>query len=244
MNRCHASRWLRAFARPERAALALALLCGACAAPPRAPSAPEDAAGGTVYLVAHGWHAGIVVRRADIPPGVWPEREDFPEAEYLEVGWGEREGYMGPITLLSVVKAVLWPGRSVLHVAGFRGPVREFFARRGEILEFELPPERIEALSRHIARSFARDGLGRARRLGPGLYGQGSFYPSRERYHLFNTCNVWTARALRAAGLPLVPAMALTVGMLTEQARPFGRRPAPAVQPASPPSAGQIEQGG
>ena len=38
--------------------------------------------------------------------------------------------------------------------------------------------------------------------LGPGLYGDSRFYPAWESFHLFRTCNVWTAQALRAAGLP------------------------------------------
>jgi hypothetical protein len=58
--------------------------------------------------------------------------------------------------------------------------------------------------------------------LGPGLYGNSRFYLSRETYHLFNTCNVWTARALRAAGLPITPARAISVESLMSQARKFG----------------------
>ena len=38
----------------------------------------------TTYLVSHGWHAGIVVKRADIPAGIRPRHNEFPEAEYLE----------------------------------------------------------------------------------------------------------------------------------------------------------------
>jgi hypothetical protein len=56
------------------------------------------------------------------------------------------------------------------------------------------------------------------------LYGGGRFYRSRERYHAFNTCNVWVARALREAGCPIDPAFALTVDELLQRVRPFATR--------------------
>ena len=77
-------------------------------------------------------------------------------------------------------------------------------------------------LSGTIAASFATDETGNITSLGPGLYGNSRFYLSRETYHLFKTCNVWTARVLRAAGLPMTPAGAISVENLMSQARKFG----------------------
>jgi hypothetical protein len=57
--------------------------------------------------------------------------------------------------------------------------------------------------------------------LGSGLYGDSRFYPARETFHLFNTCNVWTARALRSAGLPVRDA--ITTEGLMAQVRRLGR---------------------
>ena len=71
------------------------VLC-ACATPAAGPTPPQG--GGpalAVYLVAHDMHTGIAVRRADIPAGLWPESRDFSQAEYLEVGWGNRDYYYG-----------------------------------------------------------------------------------------------------------------------------------------------------
>jgi uncharacterized protein (TIGR02117 family) len=212
--------------RLSRAVVAVAWLAAlaACASAPvredlalAAGEAPRP-----VYVVLHGWHAGIVVRRADIPPDAWPEQEDFAGADYLEVGWGDRDGYMLPLTSASALKALFWPTESVLHVVGFRGPVREFFPR-SPILELPLSARAVAALARHIGASYARDALGRSIRRAPSLYGAGAFYLSRERYHLFNTCNAWAARALVQAGLPLAPASALTTEALYEQLLPHGR---------------------
>ena len=48
--------------------------CCACAAPVKDLFPPGDnASTKPIYLVSHGWHAGIVLRRADIPANLWPE---------------------------------------------------------------------------------------------------------------------------------------------------------------------------
>ena len=60
----------------------------ACTLPPKdCLSLDSSEPAKTIYLVRHGWHAGIVVKRADVPPGTWPQHNEFPGAEYLEVGW-------------------------------------------------------------------------------------------------------------------------------------------------------------
>lgn len=185
-----------------RAPILLALC--ACAAPLVGPAPPHD--GGptvAVYVVAHDWHTGIAIRRTGVPAGLWPESRNFPQAEYLEVGWGNRDFYQARDPgLWTTLKAALWPTASVLHVVGFRGPPAEYF-RASEILEVAVPSDGFERLVRYIHDAHDRAGAPAAAPLGPGLYGDSWFYPAWESFHLFRTCNVWTARALRAAGLPI-----------------------------------------
>jgi len=196
-------------------------VCG-CAAP-GATLAPSHHSAPTVpvYLVSHGWHTGIVIRRADIPAGLWPEAGDFPEAEYLEVGWGDRDYYQARDPgLWLTLKAALAPSPSVLHVVGFRSPPAAYFPA-SEIVELALPRRNFEPLAKYIHDAYAREDTQPVAPLGPGLYGDSRFYPARETFHLFNTCNVWTARALRAAGVPVRDA--ITTEGLMSQARRLGR---------------------
>jgi len=203
--------------------LFLAVFCSACAAPLRSTAEPDESGPRkSIYLVSHGWHAGLVLRRADIPDSVWPELVDFPDMEYLEVGWGDMDYYQTPDPHMGLTfKAALLPTASVLHIAGFNGSVPAYFSS-SEIIGIELSSAGFEHLSRTIAASFALDEAGNVRSLGPGLYGNSRFYRSAETYHLFNTCNVWTARALRAAGLPIAAATTIRVEGLMSQARKFG----------------------
>jgi uncharacterized protein (TIGR02117 family) len=198
------------------------LLC-ACTSPPRDlfPPGSSDPSR-TIYLVRHGWHAGIVVRRADIPPDVWPQHNDFPDSEYLELGWGDKDYYMMLSPHLGItIKAGLLPTASVLHVVGFSGSVTHYFPH-SEVIRIELSETGFHQLCSYIENAYALDEAGRSQSLGPSLYGSGHFYLSRENYHAFNTCNVWTSRGLREAGVHITPAANLTVDALMANAARYG----------------------
>ncbi|MGH8702101.1 MAG: DUF2459 domain-containing protein [Burkholderiales bacterium] len=195
----------------------------ACAAQPPNPAQPQGAEPGiAVYLVAHDKHSGIVVRRADIPAGLWPEIRDFPQAEYLEVGWGDRDYYYGRNQGLGgALRAAFGSNNpSVLHVAGVRGSLPQNFPA-SEIIELTLSRDGFERLIRYIHDAYDRAGAPAVAPLGPGLYGDSRFYPAWESFNLFRTCNVWTARGLRVAGLPIHDS--ITMEGLMSQAREIGR---------------------
>lgn len=200
--------------------LAVMMLGTGCAAPsdPGAAPAPQ-AASHRIHVVSHGWHSGIVVRAADVPADAWPARRDFDAAEYLEVGWGHREYYRAsdPSVWLGL-RALLWPSPGVLHVVAFSGAVEHQFPA-AEIVALQVTPQGLARLVAAIAASHERDAAGRTLPLGPGLYGASRFYASRETFHLFATCNVWTAAMLRQAGVPVSPVLSPTSAALFTQLR-------------------------
>lgn len=207
-----------------RCILPVVIVLAVCAcADPQVARAPSENGNPAVaiYLVAHEGHTGIVVPRASIPAGLWPESQDFPKADYLEVGWGDRDYYQGRDQgVWGTLRAALWPTPSVLHVVGVRGPVARYF-RASEVVELMLSHDGFERLVRYIDEAHERTGGAAAARLGPGLYGDSSFYAARESFHLLRTCNVWTARALRVAGLDVHSS--ITSDGLMSQAREIGR---------------------
>jgi uncharacterized protein (TIGR02117 family) len=197
-----------------RALLLCALLC-ACAGAPVAgisPAPPER----SIYVVPQGGHTGIAMRRADVPAELIPEKRDFSGADYLEFGWGDRDYYMaespGPWVTF---KAAFLPTRSVVHVAGVRGALASSFPG-SEVVEIPLSRAGLEGLLRYMHDAFAREDRAAAEPLGSG------FYPGRETFHLLRTCNVWTAGALRAAGLPV--RNSITVEGIMRQVRPLAAR--------------------
>ena len=176
----------------------------------------------SVFVVNHGWHSAIVIKKADIAEGLLPEVRDFPDAEYLEIGWGDWDYYQAPDPGLgSALKAAFWSSGSVLHVAGFKGAVENYF-RGSEIVEIGLPDEAFQQLTGFISGTFSRPDAAAPVEPRPGLYPNSRFYSARGRFHLFRTCNTWAAEALQSAGLPTSPAYAVTAGNLSYQVKRLG----------------------
>jgi uncharacterized protein (TIGR02117 family) len=189
-----------------------------------------------IYVIGHGWHTSLVVRRADIPDGLWPEHHDFPQATYLEIGWGDKDFYQAkqPSFGLALRAAVKSTG-SVLHIVGFTLPPEEYFLT-SDVFAVRLSPSGLAALSTFIHTTYKRDAQGHTIALGKGWYGDSTFYLAEGQYHLFNTCNNWIAQALQVAGGPIDPASAMTAGNVLSQVRQFGTDlRAPAVPRSTPP---------
>jgi len=164
---------------------------------------PKAEPGVSIHIVSNGWHTGIVVARAALPAGAVPEAADFPDAPYLEFGWGDAEYYPAPRpTLGMALRAALVPSPAVVHLVGLPGHPRDVFPT-AEVVELRLAPAGFRKLVDYLDDTFARGGAERAQASAPGLYRFSLFYPAKGEFHLFNTCNTWTARALEAAGLPV-----------------------------------------
>ncbi len=192
-----------------------------------------DAAAGdtvTVYVASNGWHSAIVVPRADLPPDALPldalpEAADFPDAVYLSYGWGDAEYFPTPQkTLAMTLRAALTPTPAVVHVAGLPADPRQVFPE-DEVVALAASPRQVAALVAYLDDTFARDGAARLAASEPGLYAFSLFYPATGEFHLFNTCNTWTARGLQAAGWPVRAAGVVTAEELMTQVRPLAARP-------------------
>jgi len=210
----------------KRLALLLCLLplCSACAgsisALPSLPVvAPAAIDGGTIHVIEQGWHVGVALRRADIPAGMIPEQADFPQARYLELGWGDAGFYQADDPGLGLLlSAALWPSASVLHVAGVEGRIGDHF-NHSEIIRIDLTPTDFSLFAAFLDDSFARDGAASAQALRPGHVPGSFFYPARGRFHVFNNCNTWVAQALEAAGMPMGRPLPITAGQLMARVR-------------------------
>src|SRR6476619_3342132 len=112
--------------RKALAALALGLVAAflsGCAGT-TASSVATEPGRKTVYVVHHGGlHTGVTIRRSDIPPDHWPASADFARSRYIEVGWGDDDGYRKPLTPGIAIKALIGDPQTVLFAEGFREPI-------------------------------------------------------------------------------------------------------------------------
>jgi uncharacterized protein (TIGR02117 family) len=201
-------------------------LC-ACAGPvAESPLHTKGEDSRSIWVVNYGWHSSIVIKKADIRQAVLPEVGDFPDADHVEIGWGDWDFYQARDPGVGLAfKAAFWSSKSVLHVTGFKGAPTNYF-RASEIVEIVLSDDAFRLLIQFISDSFSRpraparvEGL-------PGLFPNSRFYPATGRFYLFQNCNTWVAEALQAAKLPINPTYAFTATNLSYQIRKFvsGRR--------------------
>lgn len=156
-----------------------------------------------LWVVNHGWHTGLVIPSAWLNTRLPELGLRFAEASFYEIGWGEAEFYqarqLGPGLIL---RALFASKASVLHLVGLdsSGVVQLSGAERHKLC---LTPSQQQKLLDFLVAHFAQTSEARLIPLQPGLYLDSQFYQAKGRYHLFHTCNSWTAEALSAAGIEL-----------------------------------------
>jgi hypothetical protein len=196
------------------------LLAAGCARPVKSlyPAGPAEKPR-SVYVIHHGsLHTGLAVKRSDIPSGLWPAHRDYATFKYLEIGWGEDDGYRKPLTTGIAIKALAGSRRTVLLADGFNAVREKVRSPRFTVIQVDLSDRGFARLCRHIERTYALDEAGGPIRLAKG------WYRGRGTYSAFRTCNTWAAEGLRQAGCPIIPAYCLTAGPLLSQVRRFGRQ--------------------
>lgn len=199
----------------RHAALALLLLAlTGCSTLPRAlkPPPPDPLAPKphVVHVLNHGWHTGILVNAADLNHILPALTNRFQGAAYYEMGWGDAGFYQAEqVTTRLTLQAMFHSSGSVIHLVAVRGdPWVEFSGSQWRSLQ--LSDAEHGGLLAYLRSSFQTNEAGGLLPQHPGIYGDSQFYTAAGRYHIFNTCNKWTAKALRSAGRPIRPALKLT----------------------------------
>jgi uncharacterized protein (TIGR02117 family) len=224
-------RWTRRLA----GALALAVAGFAAAvmatARPRQPDlyppAP-DAVRVEIFIVSHGYHAGVALPRPALADGAGRAggaalsaiATRFADHPFVEIGWGDAEFYRsvptaGALTLSLAAHALFTTGNpSVLHVVGLpQSPPAAFPV--ATIVRVELSEQGFARLLARLEATFAPGSDGRPLEdLGPGIYGQSRFFRAVGWFSLAHVCNHWVADLLDAAGVPTAPVLATLPGGL------------------------------
>lgn len=159
------------------------------------------------WVFSNGVHTDLVlpIRNAAVdwasvfPPG--DARAAPADAQFIAIGWGDREFFLhtptwADLTARRAFGALLGGNRALLHVQWLHRPLP------GKALR-PLPLSQADyaALVGHV-----RDALpqGRATPIPAAGYAQNdAFYEALGGYNAFETCNTWTGRGLRRAGVPV-----------------------------------------
>ena len=163
----------------------------------------------TIFIRSNGVHTWIVMPkvygRIDWRPFAPPEHLADPRygaASHVGFGYGNREFYLNTptwadLTFSRALGAFSGGGRSLLHVEHIHDPRPDPWQRA-----IVLRADEYARLAEFIVRRFQRDGAGRTMPvLGRGYGGSDMFYEANGGYSLYLTCNEWSGRALRGAGV-------------------------------------------
>ncbi|HEY2968703.1 MAG TPA: DUF2459 domain-containing protein [Casimicrobiaceae bacterium] len=177
--------------------------------------------GRAIFVLGYGYHTGLAVHARDLPQAAWPAQHDFVDADELELGWGEREYYQRehPGAWLAL-RALFTPTASTLKVTAVTGPLSRRFPQ-SEIIELRVSDAGFARMVEFVRQSHELDAAGRSIVLSARAEERIRFYASPGTFHVFENCNVWVARALQAAGLPVNPKASTTAGTLLRQVRPL-----------------------
>ncbi len=194
----------------------LSLLAGCTAMPTVPVAAMECEAPRTFYVVSHGWHTGLIVDRRDLIERVPELGTDFGGVKYLEVGWGDQRFYQTQTVKFGLaLRAVLFPTSSVLHIVEVPVSPRRYFSG-SEVVEVSVPQTGYRKLLDFVAGSFSRTSSNDVMKLGHGLYGKSRFYHAVGRFHAFNTCNTWVAKAIGETGYPISKGTITVRGLMSQ----------------------------
>jgi uncharacterized protein (TIGR02117 family) len=170
-----------------------------------------------VYVVRRAQHTGIAVAVADWPNRDWLVLASFPQARYLEFGWGDAAYYQAPApTLGMTIAAVFWPTPTVMEVVPWRTVAES--TEDYETVALHVSTAELQAIAASIDSSFVQPisptGNGYAAADGRAL-----FFDARGKFHLFRMCNRWTAERLQVAGCSVRPRLVMTASQVITAAK-------------------------
>ena len=195
----------RAMVGQRHWAIALVLALAACASPhDPLPAAIEPLAGGpastSVAVVQRDWHTDICLRMDDADAWVASLARGFDGAAILCLGFGERQFVVerrhDPLTMMGA----LFPSKAAVLMTVLRASPQAAFGAQN-VVEVPVDAAGLAGLQRYLRTSFETDASGAPQSLANGPYAGSVYFAASGTYDAFHTCNTWTARALRSAGL-------------------------------------------
>lgn len=154
-----------------------------------------------LHLYSNGFHSDIGAP-AEIFPADHPLRRLYPDAHSFLIGWGDEKFYYSDGTNLALaIDAVIPPSPTVLHIAYNAGPSSVYLGPNDDV-DIAVSHEGARQFVEYVNRALVVGGDGMPVIVSTGkVVGRSSFLRARGDFHLFNVCNHWMARALRAAGV-------------------------------------------
>jgi hypothetical protein len=188
---------------------------------PQRPDLPESTH--TVYVVRRTWHIDIGFSAAELQTPLASVRTQFPSAQYLEFGFGDRHYLMSSHHGPGALMAALWPGPGLILMTALRAPPQQAFGA-DNVIELQVTARQLQQIQQFIWHSMtAVPETARVDPVASGPYPGSVFYAALPRYSALHTCNTWAAESLQSAQLPIRSTGVEFAGQLWSQTRHLQR---------------------
>ncbi|OUR96825.1 hypothetical protein A9Q84_10830 [Halobacteriovorax marinus] len=127
---------------------------------------------------------------------------DFKDFSYVAIGWGDKRFYFEMprwenFTLDLGFTALLLPTESVMHFDFYHTPNQFEKSPR----ELKISKRQYKILISYIRESLKLENDKLILHSGKNYTSSDNFYQARGKFHLFNTCNMWTNKGLKRMGV-------------------------------------------
>tara|TARA_B110000211_G_scaffold226468_1_gene280056 strand:+ start:13 stop:600 length:588 start_codon:yes stop_codon:yes gene_type:complete len=184
-----------------------------------------------LYFFRDGIHTHLVVPSALLLRVIPELAEQLQDCQWARIGWGDYRYYgSAQQTLILALRAMLLPTRSTIAVLGIadinanRSPTSRTYS-----IDTNLGV--IDAVVAFISRHFKVDRSNQLIKVRARDSGE-IFFQSRGIYMCINTCNNWTSRGLKIAGLRCLPLLNFLPGQVERSVRRNGYLPLPLLLPS------------
>ena len=155
-----------------------------------------------VYVIDHGIHTGLVIETKHILQKLGMQNSIYQDYRFIEFGRGDAGFYQDEDEDLSTTLAALFLSTpAVLHLRGYNRPPYQRYPL-SHTLEVRLSRVALQKLVAAVAESFTMN-EGKAIEVGKGSDERSGFFQANGNYHLFYTCNNWTAEMVQQADYPI-----------------------------------------
>ena len=158
----------------------------------------------TIWVTSNGLHTHLMVPSDNLKEYVPTLKPYFPDSRWLQVGWGDYQYYGNPQqTKLMGIKALFLPTQAVIGVLAIARP-DEKLSRSSRVYSGAIDTFYYQRLLSFIGEYFKLDSSEKMSPIRGNDNGE-DFFQAYGTYSILNTCNNWTARVLKAAGLNINP---------------------------------------
>jgi hypothetical protein len=189
-----------------------------------------------IYVARRGWHVDIGFAAADLEPPLKSVLDEFPGAQYLFFGFGDRRYLLARHRNAPVLLAALWPGRGMILATGLTSsPAAAFGAPH--VVALAVTVRQASAAQDYVWHSLETAAGDTAAGSDPqavdkpvksyaaGPYEGSLFFTAVPKYSALHTCNTWAAEALVAASLPIHSGGIIFAGQLWKRVLQLEKRP-------------------